>query len=986
MAKKQPPKSPTRNRTGKTSKISPNPPDKNEQIRQAKVEKLEGYFENRARRRVLTTDDEARAAIAEQKRAFIDARSRISKEIKGFYDEFSRHAKLTPEKAKIVLTPRQRVSFQKTIEKRVREIDKLLEKDSRNEFLRQYRTQFQDLSLVKRVTRQEALQSQIKAEIVQLGAKQEDVLKRRGKRVVNLNLALSQEDAQKISPPGVELGIGSADQVVTAAAYKWEHADFSSRIWKDKEMLMQDVKRTMSNALVNHAGADVMAREMATRMNISQSNALRLIRTEFHFLANQATLDRYKTDGIKEYQLHAENDDRTCNKCRDLDGQTFSIAEKVVGVNYPPLHPNCRCTTRPVIDWDDDEKWDFSDIELDDAELEDIGVSREEYDDIMAQDASANGAITPELTKSEQDDALDARKTLDEQREKEEAQKQLAESIANERRAIAENSREILTSLGVESKKYEELESRRFANPVDNPRPPITELSYLADVLAKSRTDILLLEQRVSELQKQASTLDDAVAKPDKIDIVAPTDDSPLDVSDLTEKQLADALLQRIPASFQTSPLGEFPASTAAGRDWESATKHLNAAKECYNAARGHLITALEDASWHGAVDDIIDNLKSGVRGEKPTGNYDPLTQNAQWFQETVIKGLDYRNPGLRDKILERFEANSRRVYGSYGLTHNEVLKIATAQVVSESARAQLDAASAGPNADPVDKRESNQYIPYVTLAQREKEETLYHNLILTHSGGDYQATTAKYTEYLEALGADASVIDKLTAAYSPKLACNVPPPAMHFTSAFRQYKKSGEIHDYGAVHFGEGPLIILHRDPSHWSGRSETALHEFGHYVDRAYLRGAEFWNSKVTTELSKAFKKAKMRIKKHGFWLDCGGPAKKKFGLYEGYDGCDVGIRSEYSYYELLTSYIQHKIPGIDYERTKKLHSMISDSFQSVFGEHFGSGHSLKYAKDMKNTYIEATAQCFATRNLEYDLLADIYPEVRAILDKLL
>lgn len=36
---------------------------------------------------------------------------------------------------------------------------------------------------------------------------------------------------------------------------------------------------------------------------------------------------------------------RTCEECGALDGKIFPVTEAKVGVNYPPLHPNDRCTT-----------------------------------------------------------------------------------------------------------------------------------------------------------------------------------------------------------------------------------------------------------------------------------------------------------------------------------------------------------------------------------------------------------------------------------------------------------------------------------------------------------------------------------------------------------------------------------------------------------------------------------------------------------------
>ncbi|MBQ4310729.1 MAG: minor capsid protein, partial [Oscillospiraceae bacterium] len=49
--------------------------------------------------------------------------------------------------------------------------------------------------------------------------------------------------------------------------------------------------------------------------------------------------------GFDEYEFISlgENAENVCGTCDDLDGQRFKIADAVVGVNCPPMHPFCRC-------------------------------------------------------------------------------------------------------------------------------------------------------------------------------------------------------------------------------------------------------------------------------------------------------------------------------------------------------------------------------------------------------------------------------------------------------------------------------------------------------------------------------------------------------------------------------------------------------------------------------------------------------------------
>lgn len=59
----------------------------------------------------------------------------------------------------------------------------------------------------------------------------------------------------------------------------------------------------------------------------------------------------YKECGIQKYRYLATLDLKTCTRCcRPLDGKTFNIKDKQIGVNCPPMHPWCRCTITSVVD------------------------------------------------------------------------------------------------------------------------------------------------------------------------------------------------------------------------------------------------------------------------------------------------------------------------------------------------------------------------------------------------------------------------------------------------------------------------------------------------------------------------------------------------------------------------------------------------------------------------------------------------------------
>lgn len=73
-------------------------------------------------------------------------------------------------------------------------------------------------------------------------------------------------------------------------------------------------------------------------------NARRLVHTESHYLATQMHMASYEEAGIEKYHFTAVLDLKTSEICRELDGKTFAVKDKQVGVNCPPMHPWCRST------------------------------------------------------------------------------------------------------------------------------------------------------------------------------------------------------------------------------------------------------------------------------------------------------------------------------------------------------------------------------------------------------------------------------------------------------------------------------------------------------------------------------------------------------------------------------------------------------------------------------------------------------------------
>lgn len=131
----------------------------------------------------------------------------------------------------------------------------------------------------------------------------------------------------------------------------WKGSDFSKRIWNNYTKVMPEVLTDVmfrSIALgYSHTRVEQMLRDRF--QGVVNSNIHRLVVTEMGHAAEQATAKFYEDSKIEQYEYLATLESHTCERCAHLDGRIFSTKNKVEGLNYPLIHPYCRCTTVPYI-------------------------------------------------------------------------------------------------------------------------------------------------------------------------------------------------------------------------------------------------------------------------------------------------------------------------------------------------------------------------------------------------------------------------------------------------------------------------------------------------------------------------------------------------------------------------------------------------------------------------------------------------------------
>lgn len=265
----------------------------------------------------------------------------LDKEISIFYARYAANESVSMADARRLLRDAELENFRMTL-------DEFRDKAIAGGFDKE----LEEVYLRSRISRLQALQTQVELRMMELFSSQRDVLRdhlqeRYTDTYYHTVYAVSQQadvasTFARIDPQTIE----------RILAVPWVGSEFSSRIWADKDKLTRELMQTLSRGFVRGDSLDRMTKEFAQRMGVSQSRAETLIHTESAHAAAEATMRGYRETGVQSYRFEAALDLKTCAVCGALDGKTFPVSARETGISYPPLHPRCRCTTVPVTEFD----------------------------------------------------------------------------------------------------------------------------------------------------------------------------------------------------------------------------------------------------------------------------------------------------------------------------------------------------------------------------------------------------------------------------------------------------------------------------------------------------------------------------------------------------------------------------------------------------------------------------------------------------------
>ena len=131
---------------------------------------------------------------------------------------------------------------------------------------------------------------------------------------------------------------------------RWSGKNYSNRIWDNTNALAESLKDEMLMGVLTNKTEKEMADTIMNKFAVGAYQARRLIQTESAAMTAFADQQAFKDAGIEKEMFIAVHDSRTSQICHHHDRSIVEIAKAKVGVNVPPLHPNCRSHMIPYIE------------------------------------------------------------------------------------------------------------------------------------------------------------------------------------------------------------------------------------------------------------------------------------------------------------------------------------------------------------------------------------------------------------------------------------------------------------------------------------------------------------------------------------------------------------------------------------------------------------------------------------------------------------
>lgn len=296
------------------------------------------YWEKRAVDLEKLSQDRADVDIMHVNKLFDGAVDIVEKQIEEIFGKYARDSGISQDAALRLLNEKQTETMRRNL---MITLAQCQEEVARQAILARLNAP----AYAARISRLEALKDLIHAQAYKVGSAAHYRLTDRLIDTYEQSYYRSIYDQQRRTETGFDFTKLTDRDVQAAIATNWAGSNYSKRVWKNTKKLAESLEEVITQGLMTGQSIRDMELALEARVVSERYKINRIIRTEVNHCCNQGTLMSYKAAGTRRYIFLATLDMRTSSICRSLDKDVFFVSKAEVGVNFPPMHPNCRSTT-----------------------------------------------------------------------------------------------------------------------------------------------------------------------------------------------------------------------------------------------------------------------------------------------------------------------------------------------------------------------------------------------------------------------------------------------------------------------------------------------------------------------------------------------------------------------------------------------------------------------------------------------------------------
>ena len=303
------------------------------------------YWKDRAIENEKNARTTAEIGEAELRAIFSETSSKIQKEIDYWWNRFAKNNSLTISEAKKLMSNKELDELNWDVKEYIKNgIEAAITQ------LPYIESQLENASAKFHISRLNALKIQMLSISNEMFGDVDKTVKESMKKVYTdtyYKTAFNIQDAVGVYSDFTKIDDNLLEKILSKP-WAEDGSNFSERIWgKYRPKLVNRLHKDLTDCVSRGRNPNEYTQAIAKDFDVGLKQAGDLILSEYNYFNEKATQDCMDELNVEEYEVLDTLDGVTCSACAGMGGKHYPLKGAVIGINSPPFHPRCRCTTIP---------------------------------------------------------------------------------------------------------------------------------------------------------------------------------------------------------------------------------------------------------------------------------------------------------------------------------------------------------------------------------------------------------------------------------------------------------------------------------------------------------------------------------------------------------------------------------------------------------------------------------------------------------------